>query len=305
MNYTDIKISIQKAENILFELYDIKGKASELPGEIDFNFRIKIENNEGYILKISRPNENESYLDFQQQLLQHVEKNGKSLIASKVVKDNSGKEISSITDEQGNPRYVRLLTWISGRLWSQVNPQLDDLRYSLGQQCGLLTKALQGFYHIEARRELDWDTAQSLWTKKHLDLFTSEEQEILDYFQQQFEASQNDYAQLRKSVIHNDGNDNNIVVSKDLINPKVKAVIDYGDAVYSQTINDLATTCAYAIMHHNDPLDATLAIVKGYHSSFILQEEELKHLYDCIAMRLLNFSVSGCAEKPQVTLKLK
>ena len=287
MNYTDIKLSIQEAEKILLDQFDIKGKASELPGEIDFNFRIKIDNSDGYILKISRPNENENYLDFQQKLIEYINLNDTNAIAPKVFKDASGNAISSITDDSGAIRYVRLLTWISGRLWSNVNPQLDDLRLNLGQQSGLLTKALQGFYHIEARRELVWDTAQSLWTKEHLDLFTSEEKEILDYFQQQFEASQSDYAQLRKSVIHNDGNDNNIVVSEDLIRPKVKAVIDYGDAVFTQTINDLATTCAYAIMHHNDPLDAALAIVKGYNNSFSLQEEELKHLYNCIAMRLV------------------
>ena len=139
MIYADIKISIQEAENILIKLYEIKGKAFELPGEIDFNFRIKLENEEGYILKISRPNENESYLDFQQQLLQHVEENGEQILAPRAIKNSSGKEISTIKDKQGNTRHVRLLTWISGRLWSHVNPQLDDLRFSLGQQCGLLT----------------------------------------------------------------------------------------------------------------------------------------------------------------------
>jgi len=287
MNYIDIKISAKEAENILFQLYHIKGEISELPGEIDFNFRIKTKNDEGYILKISRPNENETYLDFQQKLIEYINQNDENAIAPKVIKDTSGNVISSITDNSGNVRYVRLLTWISGRLWSNVNPQLDDLRFSLGQQCGILTRSLQGFYHIEARRELVWDTAQSLWTKEHLDLFISEEKEILKYFQQQFEASQSEYAQLRKSVIHNDGNDNNIVVSKDLINPKVKAIIDYGDAVFTQTINDLATTCAYATMNYNDPLDAALAIIKGYHNSFPLQEAELKHLYNCIAMRLV------------------
>ena len=89
MNYTQIKISIQQAEKILFDLYNIKGTASELPGEVDFNFRIKTGDSEGYILKISRPNEDENYLDFQQQLLQHVEKNGQTLIAPKVIKDKN------------------------------------------------------------------------------------------------------------------------------------------------------------------------------------------------------------------------
>jgi Ser/Thr protein kinase RdoA (MazF antagonist) len=132
MDYNHIKIEPNQAEDILFELFNIKGKASSLPGEVDFNFRIKIENEEGYILKISRPNEDVNYLDLQQKLLQYVETNGSNLIAPKVIKDKDGKSISEITDNHGNIRNVRLLTWVSGRVWSRVNPQLKDLRFSLG-----------------------------------------------------------------------------------------------------------------------------------------------------------------------------
>ena len=96
MNYNQIKIATNQAEEILFELYNIKGTASELPGEIDFNFRIQTTNSEGYILKISRPNEDEDYLDFQQKLLQFVEKNGTTLIAPKVIKGLILKLWSSI-----------------------------------------------------------------------------------------------------------------------------------------------------------------------------------------------------------------
>ncbi len=286
MDYNQIKISIQQAEEILLDLYNIKGIASKLPGEVDFNFRIKVEDSEGYILKISRPNENENYLDFQQQLLQYVEKNGQNLIAPKVITDKKNESTPSITDAFGNERKVRLLTWVSGRVWSSVNPQLDSLRFSLGEQCGLLTQALQGFQHSEAQREFVWDVAQSLWTKEHIDLFSSEEKEIVTYFQEQFESKKHSYDSLRKSVVHNDANDNNVIVSEALINPIVKAAIDYGDAIYTQIINDLAIAC-YTNINHNDPLDAALPIVKGYHSTFPLQEEELAHLYNAIAMRLV------------------
>ncbi|MDD7914849.1 aminotransferase class III-fold pyridoxal phosphate-dependent enzyme [Polaribacter ponticola] len=87
--------------------------------------------------------------------------------------------------------------------------------------------------------------------------------------------------------MHNDANDNNVIVSEDLINPTVKAAIDYGDAIYTQIINDLAIACAYAIMNHNDVLETCLPILKGYHSTFPLQENELAHLYNAIAMRLV------------------
>lgn len=287
MDYNQIKIATNQAEEILLTLYNINGSASQLPGEVDFNFRIKVDNSEGYILKISRPNEDVNYLDFQQQLLLHVESNGQNLIAPKVINDINGASTPTITDAFGNERKVRLLTWVSGRVWSSVNPQLDNLRFSLGEQCGLLTEALQGFEHSEAQREFVWDVAQSLWTKEYIHLFSNEEKEIITYFQKQFEAKKSTYDVLRKSVVHNDANDNNVIVSEELINPTVKAAIDYGDAIYTQIINDLAIACAYAMMGHNDVLDAALPLIKGYHTTFAFEEKELAHLYNAIAMRLV------------------
>ncbi|WP_226064527.1 aminotransferase class III-fold pyridoxal phosphate-dependent enzyme [Kaistella polysaccharea] len=287
MTYKNLKISTQEAEAILLKLYNLKGEAKELPGEVDFNFKIKVGKSTDFILKISRPDESENYLDFQQKLLQFVETKNPNLIAPRIIKDRLGNSISKISDENLQSRNVRLLSWVPGRIWSDVNPQLDDLRFSLGQQCGSLTEALQGFDHPEAHREFLWDIAQSLWTKAHVNLFQKEEKEIIIYFQNNFEESQETFEYLRKAVVHNDANDNNIIVSSDLINPKVEAVIDYGDAIHTQIINDVAVACAYAIMDHNDPLEAALPIIKGYHSAFPLQEGELLHLYDAIAMRLV------------------
>lgn len=287
MTYKQLKISLQQAETIALTLFNIQGTASPLPGELDFNFRIKVENGEGFILKISRPDEDEEYLDFQQQLLLYIKANDKKLLAPQVVPDVNNKCISEITDDFGNIRMVRLLTWVSGRIWSQVNPQLDSLRYSLGQKCGLLTQSLQGFDHSKAEREFVWDITQSLWTKEHIQLFDGEEKEIISYFQHKFEAGQETYSRLRRSVVHNDANDNNVIVSSDLINPSVKAAIDYGDAIHTQIINDVAISCAYAIMNHADPLAASLPLVQGYNSCFELEEEDLEHLYIAIAMRLV------------------
>ncbi|MEM9142608.1 MAG: aminotransferase class III-fold pyridoxal phosphate-dependent enzyme, partial [Bacteroidota bacterium] len=257
------------------------------PGEIDFNFRIQVEDKEGYVLKISRSDENGHYLDFQQKIFRHIAQKDKTLVAPKVINDTSGKAISEITDHHGNLRKVRLLTWISGRIWSKVNPQLNVLRYRLGQHCGRLTQALQGFDHKEAHRVFVWDIAQSLWTKEHTALLQGAEFEIITHFQSRFAAGKASYDILRKAVIHNDANDNNIIVSPDLTDPKVITTIDYGDAVHSQVINDLAVACAYAIMGHNDPLEAALPLVQGYHKAFPLQEVELEHLYTAIAMRLV------------------
>ena len=287
MKYAQQKISTSEAEKILFDLYRIKGTASPLPGYVDFNFRIKIENEEGYILKISRVEENKKYLEYQQHLLQFIENSDEEIIAPKAVTDKNNHLISEITDRYKKKRCVRLLTWVSGKVWSAVNPQLEDLRFSIGAQCGTLTKVLQGFKHPEAHYNFDWDIAQSLWTKKQLHLFEAPEKEILMLFQDKFEAYQPTYTSLRKSIVHNDPNDNNIIVTNSIVQPKAKAAIDYGDAMHTQTINDLAILCAYGTMGHQDPLEAALAFIKGYHNSFPLLEKELAHLFNAIAMRLV------------------
>jgi 4-aminobutyrate aminotransferase-like enzyme/Ser/Thr protein kinase RdoA (MazF antagonist) len=287
MENTQIKITPKKAEEILFQRYNIKGKAFELPGYTDYNFRIKIDNENCYVLKISREDADENSFLLLQDILLYLEKNTDEIILPKIIPDKAGNYTSEVFHENKNKQNIRLLSWVSGRIWSQVNPQLDSLRFSLGEQCGLLTKALQGFNHPQAHGVFKWDTAQSLWTKDHIHLLNPKEHEVISYFQNLFEADLTSYSQLRKSVIHNDANDNNIIVTADLGNPKVKSIIDFGDAIYSQIINDVAISCSYAIMEHNDPLNAAIPIISGYHASFRLEETELKHLYNAIAMRLV------------------
>ena len=284
--YKTVKISKEQAEKILNNLFQIEASASLVHGELDFNFKIEISGKPQFVLKISRPNEDESYLNFQNQVLNRLNQDS-SVVAAEVIVDKNGNKISAFVDEHGNSRLVRLLTWSPGRLWCDVNPQSNDLRFDLGTQAGLITKALQDFSHPFEERELVWDVAQSLWTVQHVQLFKGEEFELVKYFQNRFKELQTTYSMLRRSVVHNDVNDHNIVVSDDLVKPTVTAIFDYGDAIKTQIINDLAIACSYALKGFNDPLEAALPLVAGYHQSFPLLEEDLQHLYIAIAMRLI------------------
>ena len=287
MNYEKLVLPINEVEKIVKKEYGISGSASKLQGEIDINYKISTKNSQDYILKISRPNSTSDYLDFQIKILRFINSKKKNLPVSKIVLNKKGKDITEIQDNHGDKRILRLLKWIPGRLWSSVNPQLDYLRYSLGEKSGNITKLLKGFDHKIAHRKFEWDIAQSLWTKKHLNLFSKDQKTILKYFHKEFELKNNDYKKLRKAVIHNDINDNNIIVSEDLISPSVRSIVDFGDAVNTQIINEVGTACAYAIMDQNDPLEAALPLVSGYHSVYPLKENEIDHLYNVIAMKLV------------------
>src|SRR5690606_41665133 len=99
--------------------------------------------------------------------------------------------------------------------------------------------ALQDFEHPAAHRKLDWDLANSAWTLEYINRFSGKEKEIIQYFHNRFEEIKTNYKTLPKSIVHNDVNDYNILVSKNRSNPKVKGLIDFGDAVFTQTVNDL------------------------------------------------------------------
>ena len=135
----------------------------------------------------------------------------------------------------------------------------------MGEAAANVRKALDGFDHKFAHRNFKWDTAQGLWTKDFLNLFSEEKKEHIAYFQELFDFELNEYQKLRKAVIHNDINDNNIIVSKDAVHPIINGIIDFGDAIYTQVINELGTCCAYAIMHCENPLEAAREVIEGYH----------------------------------------
>lgn len=285
MEHQNPTFSIAEATEVLRENYGISGELHELPGTEDHNFRIRQEGND-LLLKIAPPGADGSVVRYQNNLLLYVHRKAPELNTPVPLPDKEGAHCISFRDHQNTTRHARLLTWVEGRVWSNVKPVTDRLRAKLGAYCGELTAALSGFEHPHSFREMQWDIAQGLWTVKESDRFTAEERELLVYFQDRFRSKQESYSTLRKQVVHNDVNDNNIIVSDSALSPEVIACVDFGDAIYTQVINDVAIAITYAILHQPQPLQAALPLLGAYHRAFPLTEKELDHLYDCVGMRL-------------------
>jgi len=280
------KITSEKASEIAKIYFNITAEAIELPGEIDKNFRLLTTQGEHFLLKISHNDVSDGFLDFQNKILEHVISKKIDLNVSEVLQEAKNEDTQNI----------KLLRWLDGRLWASVNPKTEPLRTNLGDQSGKLTKALQDFEHPEAHRKFDWDLANASWTFSQIALFNGKQKEIIIAFQEQFEKLEKEYSQLPKSIVHNDVNDYNILVSHNLRDPLVTGIIDFGDAVYTQTINDLAVIIAYAIMDLPDPLQGALEVIKGYNLHYAISEKEIECLYNLIAMRLV-ISVTKSAQR--------
>lgn len=265
--------------------FSLKGELQVLHGELDANYCLKTETG-SYLVKVSRPGTDINGIDFQESLLLHLAEHPE-VTSSQLIPTIEGKYHILVEDESKETRVLRVLTWLDGRLWSSVNPINETLLFELGQAAGTLTNALQDFTHYFADRSIEWDLKEAAWTKDFLHLFDSGQKDILVHFLSRFDAETADRNILRKSVVHNDVNDNNILVSLDLLHPHIAAIIDFGDAVSTHSCNDVAITLAYAIMDKANPLEAACSVLSGYHSRFPLHEKEVELLYTLIGIRLV------------------
>ncbi len=288
------KTTSEQASQIAYEQYNISAEATKLEGYVDENFLLKTASGEKFLLKICSE-ENLEQLDFQIQILQHLSAKNLGISLSEIV-PNKNENLLSILP---NNKTARILSWLPGRLWATANPKTASLRNSLGEAAGSLTKALQDFEHPESQKTLDWDLANSAWTNAHTNRFTGNQKEVVQYFQNRFSEIQQEYKNLSKSIVHNDLNDYNILVSEDLSNPRVTGLIDFGDSVYTQTLNDLAIALAYAIMDLPDPLSAALEVINGYNKHYKLSEKELECLYILVGMRLVTTVTNASLKKEE------
>lgn len=276
----------QHATAIAKKHYNLEGVCEPLPGDEDDNFKIITKEGKSYVLKISIENQEEHTLHFQKEILLFLSNKDLEFSVPSIIINTQGTYLTAVNIE-GKQRWVRVITYLEGRIWATINPLTTALRKDLGKKTGALTKVLFDFKPNVIPASTDWDLANAGWTKNHTHLFKGEELTIVQSFQKQFIATEDIFASLPKSVVHSDVNDYNILVSNSLDAPNILGLIDFGDAVYTQTINDIAIIIAYATMEVSDPLDAALDVLKGYQLNYSFSEKELKCLYTLVAMRLI------------------
>ncbi|WP_154224057.1 aminotransferase class III-fold pyridoxal phosphate-dependent enzyme [Marinicella rhabdoformis] len=269
---------MENIKKLLWQHYQLKGELIALVGDCDLNFLLDT-GNKKYTVKLSA--ENAEGLNFEQSMLGHMAEQKPPMQTPQLIKNTSQQAITSL-DTPGH-KTLRVLTWLSGDLWASYSPKSSSMRYQLGEKAAQLDLALKDFKYTSADKVFDWDLAQALWVETELALLTEDEQQLVMPFVDRFKVHLGAYQELRSQVIHNDINDHNIVVNQQ--SGEVTGFIDFGDAVKSQLINEVAIASAYAASDCAQPLEAVTEVVTGFHSVLPLTETELAHLYHLIAMR--------------------
>jgi Ser/Thr protein kinase RdoA (MazF antagonist) len=260
-------------DDLILELYGIRCVAEPLPSERDQNFLITADTGEKFVLKIFNPEEWKTVAAAQNWVLKHLEQ--RVSFCQSVITGLSGRMLGN-----WNAQWVRLVTYLPGVPLAQIRPHTPGLLQDLGRKLGQLTHALADFDHYAVHRDFHWDLANGTRVvSQYAELVTNDRLREL-VLKCRFEHD----ARLRRSVIHGDANDYNVLVDPQSMT--VCGLIDFGDMVYSYTVGDLAIAIAYAVLDKPDPFAVAEEIVAGYESEFALLDEEREALWPLVRLRL-------------------
>ncbi|WP_447977996.1 aminotransferase class III-fold pyridoxal phosphate-dependent enzyme [Candidatus Nitrospira bockiana] len=295
--------SVDDAHTFARDLFGVSAVARPLPSERDQNFLLETKAGPEFVLKIANGAELREVLEAQNAALAHLAVTAPALACPRPCPSLSGQTILSVRGAHGATHFVRLLSYVPGHLLVETAPHPPELLQSLGSFFGRLDQALSSFAHPALRRDLLWDLARAAATvAEHLASIPDPSrrtliQRFLDRFREQVVPA---LPTLRTSVIHNDGNDYNVLVTGIEGGGRVTGVVDFGDLIESCTVFEPAICAAYAILGKTDPVFSAAQVIAGYHAASPLLEDELAWLYDLIALRLCTSVTLSAFRKDRV-----
>jgi len=263
-----------------------------LVSERDQNFKLGVPDGSSFTLKISNREERFEAIDFQNRALLHIAGRDSSLPLPRVIPTLDG-QLHSRIKHAGHTHFVRVLSWLEGSVLHDTTAS-PKLAGRLGRFLASLGVALQGFEHPGSNLPLLWDMKRAASLSdllgyiedaslrdliaRTLENFVTKVKPVLD--------------ELRSQVIHNDMNPGNILMDK--AQPeRISGIIDFGDMTRSPLIIDLAVAASYQLSKGDDPLQAVLPMISGYHAVQELQDTEMELLTDLIRTRLVTSLLIG------------
>ncbi|HET7632265.1 MAG TPA: aminotransferase class III-fold pyridoxal phosphate-dependent enzyme [Gemmatimonadaceae bacterium] len=284
---------------LLHRHFALDGEVRALCSERDQNFMIEAAGRRA-VFKIANAGESRALIEAQLEVMQRLAAAG--VPVPRVLSAADGARIVSVPGPDGATHAAWAVTALPGVPLAQFTLPPQSLMSELGHTIGVMSRALDGFDHPAAHRELKWDLASGRAVaeeRRALVTDPSAREGIARLLASFDRCTAPCLPRLRRAVIHGDLNDHNILVERGGPGdpPRLGGIIDLGDMVHSYAVADLAIACAYAILDAPEPLSAMRALVEGCHAVRPLDEAELGALFGLVALRVC---VSACVAAEQV-----
>ena len=294
--------SYEFAASLAADVFGVTGTLSPLHGEFDDNWRVEADDGARRVLKVMSPDRARSLVDLQCAALDHLARLAPGLALPRVHHARSGAQVVEVDDPDGRRRLAWMLTWVEGQTLASTRPHAAELLVSVGSLLGRMDGALESFDHPAADRDLSWDVARAGWIRTSLDAIphAGRRATVARFLALYDDTAAPVLSELRRSVIHGDANDHNVIVQVPRARaPRAVSVIDFGDMLRTATVCEPAVAAAYALLAKPDPLGAAAHVIAGYHAAHPLDEEEMAVLFPLIAMRLCVSVVTSAGRKAQ------
>lgn len=276
-------VAAPDAERLAFEVYAIRGKARELPGERDRNFRLGADDGREYVLKIVDSAADASILDCQAAVLRHLDGQAIGLAVPRIVKARDGSALGHGVVE-GVSHRLRLVTFLPGVLAASRPASVRTLD-AVGQSLARLDRALAGFFHPALGQRIVWDVRQALSLREFSDYVADEgsralARRALDELQARLDALRG----LRSQAIHGDCHPRNLLL--DEAGTSCVGVLDFGDMIHGPLVLEPAVAMAEFLAEGVAGLEQVSEILAGYASVQPLSGADVEVLFELIAARL-------------------
>ena len=277
----------EQASALLREHYNLRAGLEPLVSERDRNFLVSATDGTRYVLKFANSAETPAVTDFQTQALLHIARVAPEIPVPKVIPTRDDQLMFDATSDDGTMHRVRLLSWLDGVPLYDAEG-VPSIAGQMGSSLARLGLALKDFTHSASDHTLLWDIRHASHLIELLPHIRDTELRRLCETQvrhfREYVAPNLD--SLRRQVIHSDMNPGNVLVDNEDMS-RLAGVIDFGDLVQSQLVNDVAVAAAYLCRIEDDPYAHVIEFLSAYTKIVPLTDDEVSLLPDLIVARRL------------------
>lgn len=283
-------------------LWGVSGEIEELPGDRDRNFRVGA-GSEAIVLKITDAPADE--LALASEALERLGRAGGSLAVGQALKTKAGEPWALVEGADGRTHKAWAVRWLDGVPLAYAGTRAPGLLGQLGEELGRARVALDGWDHPALERGLKWDLRRGLEVAgaHEASLSCPAERRVVREALASVEVALSLSAStLRVGVIHGDANDHNILVGESDPASRPCGLLDVGDIDKSWILAEVSIAAAYLLLEEEDPVQALVEFVSGYHRTDPIPKEELGLVFDLARLRLcvsVTIAAEQRAEEPE------
>uniref|UniRef100_UPI0037E90FB5 hydroxylysine kinase-like n=1 Tax=Semicossyphus pulcher TaxID=241346 RepID=UPI0037E90FB5 len=295
--------SLQQATKLTLHHYGLTvTEISTLPSYMDQNFLVMDEEGHKYVLKImnSEESQNTTLLGLQTFIMSFLRCHG---VPTQIVVPTTSGQLMMMEEKDcghGAQTYcVRLMTYLPGKTITQSPVTTQDL-YHVGKLAATIDLSLQQLVSpnldVLQRDGVIWSLLNIPLVESYLSVMDGDPlQDVVKAVIEQYKSHvQPKINSFQKGIIHGDLSDQNIlVIPVDNKHHEVSGVLDFSLLKNGFHVYELAVTIMYVMLENSRPLDVGGAVLAGWESIMLLNNDERDSLFLLVLSRFCQSLVYG------------